>query len=272
MTGSAGAQVSFEPLSFVGGPPSTHDATEDGSQAQRQLLAPLLAELTRKESEREAGPGAELASDLEPNDACSQAELAEAVAAAREEGGRDGVARGRAEMTEVLERRLADAVEALAAVLASEVEAHRSAVAKATADLDLALGIVRCVIPRTLEQAPLADVEPMLRELMAGLVGEPRLELRLPPDLLEPGRTMLTEVAARAGFEGACSVEPDPELGLGDAHLHWAHARAERSVTAIVDEVERILRARAGDANVPDGTAEATSGSSKRAADEEGGS
>lgn len=267
------AAFEFEALSFVPRAERLHGPPGECRSRPVRPLAPLLDDLLPArmappaDAEAAAPSAPEPAADPDPS--FSQIELDEAVAAAREEGLQDGARRGRAEALQGVERRLADAAAALTAQLRAQVEAHRHAVARSTADLDLVFGIVRAIIPRTLEQAPLADVAPMLAELMAGLVGQAKLELRLPPDLLEPGRTLLADMVARAGFEGDCIVTSDPDLEAGDACLRWDHGFAERRVAAIVDEVEGILRSQRGEAA---GGEHCTERGSARgsAADEEG--
>lgn len=178
----------------------------------------------------------------EPGPLVTQAELDQAVAAAAAEAER----RVRAEVSEALEssteRRLAEALERCAGEL-RELHATTLAGHPVESDVQLALAIARAIVPHALERAPLADVEAMLVDLLGGLEPEPRLELKLAPDLVEPGRRMAADVAGRAGFPGELVVDGDPDLEAGDARLVWRHGRAIRRIDRIVAEVEEAVRA-----------------------------
>lgn len=167
-------------------------------------------------------------------------ELAAAVALARAEG----EAAARDEIEAALEQRRCAAAEAIAGALARMESAHAARLdERAGASLELALALARAIVPRALERAPLADVEAMLRDLVARLEDQPRLHLALPPDLVAPGRELLEGLAREAGFSGELTVEGDPDLGAGDARLSWRHGRAIRDLAAIEREALALAAA-----------------------------
>ncbi|MDX1541038.1 MAG: FliH/SctL family protein, partial [Geminicoccaceae bacterium] len=163
-------------------------------------------------------------------------ELEEAVAAAVAEAVGEAERGIRAEVTAAVEEsvqaRLAAALESCARELGG-LHAATAARPAAEAEVKLALDIARAIVPHALERAPLADVEAMLVDLLCRLEAEPRLELRVAPGLLEPGRELALDLARRAGFPGDVVVDAAADLGPGDARVLWRHGRAERRVDRV---------------------------------------
>jgi flagellar assembly protein FliH len=192
-----------------------------------------------------ADDGAELAAAPEPAPPPVGAEeLAAAVALARAEGRAEGESAAQAEIEAGLERRRCAAAEAIAQALAQMQGEDQARLARrAGASRELALALARAIVPRALERAPLADVEAMLRELVARLADQPRLHLALAPDLVDPGRELLEVLAREAGFAGQLAVEGDPGLGAGDARLTWRHGRAIRDLAVIEREALAVADA-----------------------------
>jgi flagellar assembly protein FliH len=171
-------------------------------------------------------------------------EVAAAVALARAEGRAEGEAAARAAIMASLEQRRSEAASAIARALVGLQSEHRDRLVEgAGATRELALALARAIVPRALERAPLADIEAMLRELVARLEDQPELELALPPDLVAPGRRLLEELAREAGFSGALTVEADPGLRTGDARLSWRHGRAIRDLAALEREALAVVDA-----------------------------
>lgn len=174
----------------------------------------------------------------------SEAELAEASARARAEGRAEAEVRVRAEMTASIEQRTATALEAIAGELsAARDQNQRRLEARAAASGDLALALARAIVPRALEERPLADIEVMLVELVARLEGRSRLELALPADLVASGEVLLRGIVEDAGHDGEIIVHADPRLAAGDARLSWADGLAERDLRALQREVEAVVEA-----------------------------
>lgn len=173
-----------------------------------------------------------------------EAELAEAVAAARTEAAAETETRLRAELAASLEQRQAEAWRALSEQLVeSRAELERLLQQRAGASRDLALALARALAPRALARAPLADVEAMLRETLARLEPCPRLELRLPQELVAQGRSLLDRVAAETGYPGELAVIPDPTLGPGDARLSWQDGAAVRDLAELEAEALDLVDA-----------------------------
>ena len=173
-----------------------------------------------------------------------EAELVEAVAAARTEAAAETETRLRAELAASLEQRQAEAWRALSEQLVeSRAELERLLQQRAGASRDLALALARALAPRALARAPLADVEAMLRETLARLEPCPRLELRLPQELVAQGRSLLDRVAAETGYPGELAVTPDATLRAGDARLCWQDGAAVRDLAELEAEALDLVDA-----------------------------
>lgn len=83
----------------------------------------------------------------------------------------------------------------------------------------------------------------MLVDLVPRLHGQPRLELRVSPDLVEAARAVLTSVARTADYRGAMEVVADAALHVGDARLAWHQGAAERSLARIEAETAALIEA-----------------------------
>lgn len=114
----------------------------------------------------------------------------------------------------------------------------------------LILEVVRAVIPRAVERAPLADVEGLLQDLVPRLDAEPQLHLELVPEALEHGRELFARIAADSRYRGDIEVTTATDLAAGEARLRWQQGSAERRLGEItkaaieiaerwLDEVER---------------------------------
>jgi flagellar assembly protein FliH len=137
--------------------------------------------------------------------------------------------------------------EALAAI-GTELAAGRDALAhtltaRAGASRELALAVARARVTKAHALQPLADIEAMFREVVARLEGHPRLEVRLPPDLVVAGEAALMRAAAAAGFQGELRILPEPKLGPGDARIAWQEGAARRDLARIEAEATALVEA-----------------------------
>jgi flagellar assembly protein FliH len=171
-------------------------------------------------------------------------ELARALEQARDEAGAEAAARVRAEVTDSLEHRRAEALGAIAAQLSAAGAAlERTLAARVSASRDLALALARALVPRALELQPLADIESMLRDLLLRLEDQPWLEIGLPPELLAGGEEALARVAAETGYQGELRVLAEPALGPGAARVRWREGAAGRELARIEAEAMALVDA-----------------------------
>lgn len=224
-------------------PPALAPVCPGGPDAGPALGSRCRLELVDLDAEAVVPVGPSSEPEGMPPPSYSEEELAAAVAAARAEAVELTEGRVRDELAKASEQRMALALEVIARAFQEVAAADRRMVdglSRTTGEL--ALAMARAVVPRALERAPLADIAGMLREVVSRLEGEPVLELRLPEDLVEPGRLLMDEIGAEAGYRGTLEVRAERGMSVGDARLLWRHGKAERRVEVIVGEAEALAR------------------------------
>lgn len=190
------------------------------------------------EAVRQAPPKA-----LPPTPSFTAAELEVAVAEARADAARDAAETVRAELEASLAARETEALEGLSNRLSDCQAKFDAALCERRARAhELILEVARAVALRAIARAPLADVERLLDDLVPHLAAEPRLELKLAPDLVPSGRATLLRIAAASGYRGEVVVEADTALVPGDARLAWRRGEAERNVEGVVERAVQIAR------------------------------
>jgi flagellar assembly protein FliH len=165
---------------------------------------------------------------------------AEMVEAARQAGLAEGLARGRAEATAAREAarqealaRLTGQMEQAAAGLAETVEQAGSQIAQ------LVLAAIGAAFPALAARHGGPEVARFTRDIVALLAEEPRIVIRVHPD-------MEADVAAAlAGLEPerrtAVLLEPRDSLAPGDARIAWRNGLAVRDATGLWARVQDIL-------------------------------
>ena len=173
-----------------------------------------------------------------PEPAITRAELEAACAAARQEGHQAGFA----EASAGAETRLAGATEALASGLASLIarvdEIRREAEADAVELLRL---VTAKAVPALARKAPIVELEAMVSDCLREAAEEPRIVLRVAPDLFDSMRERLEAIAQSHGFAGKFVLLVDEAIGPADGRLEWADGGAERNVARIARELDAAL-------------------------------
>lgn len=105
------------------------------------------------------------------------------------------------------------------------------------------------LIPRALDQHPLADIEDIIRQSLLRLLGQPSIEIQLGAMLLEEELSLFEKLAKETRFLGELTVSKDSELNAGDAKVIWKEGIIERDLERLKKEAESII-----DAWVPDDT------------------
>lgn len=168
------------------------------------------------------------------------------LAHARAEGRAEGHAEGRAEMAREIEHMLAQALSAIAAKIGSlEATQKRVLTAVNRDSVDLALTLARKVALGLTRLRPLEEIECLIADCLGKIELEPRIVIRINPDVVEPLSAKLDALARDAGFEGRIVLLGEPSLAPDSCQIDWADGGTERSseavAAAIEDTVERLL-------------------------------
>jgi flagellar assembly protein FliH len=160
-----------------------------------------------------------------------QAERSQAFA----EGERSVVARAEQAAAAALAEIAVHAKAALPA-LTNLVHEHRSSSA------ELALACAKAIAGAALDQFPAAPVTAALEGLAREIESQPRLIVRVNPDLAERTQAALEGVAQSLGYPGQILVKDEPRLAPAAFVLDWGDGRAAFDPTEAADRVETALR------------------------------
>ncbi len=161
---------------------------------------------------------------------------------ARDEGFALGRKAGIEETVAGSERKLADAVAAIAAGLERLLAGQAAAQAQAHDDsLTLALAVVRKLHPALARKGGVEEVRAIVEECLGHVAGDARVTARVNPDDLEGIRDGLGEMLDRHGFEGKLLFRADGALARGDCRIEWSEGGAERNQAQIMSEVEAVI-------------------------------
>lgn len=168
----------------------------------------------------------------------TRTELEAAVAKAREEGRQSGLT----EAAAAIDGRLAHAAETLTSSIASlaarDDELRREAETRAVELLRL---VAAKAVPALVRKEPLTDLEAMVIDCLREAADEPRIVLRVAPDLFEPMRRRLDAIAQGHGFAGKFVLLVDESIGPADGRLEWADGGAERDTARIARDIDAAL-------------------------------
>lgn len=183
----------------------------------------------RREAERAAKRQAEQeatqATAEPPPPSYGQEELDQAAA----DSFQRGVEQGRAEAMTGIEQRLADSWQTVGDRFRQLHGAHQAALETLSAEVtELAYTMVRQLTPTVAKTGGMLEIEAMIAEVFGSLRDEPRIMVRVHPDLIEQVRAKMAEIATDNAFEGQITVRPEPELSEGDCRLEWSEGGAER--------------------------------------------
>lgn len=144
-------------------------------------------------------------------------------------------------------RQISGRMQAVLARMDNESEAMRADAVR------LAMAAARAIAGAALDRYGADTIEACAREALAELRAEPRLAVRVAPELVEEIAERLDSEAARMGFEGAVIVRADEEVGPGDVVLEWRAGAVERTAADIEQRLEdtarKWLAAPAGDSD-----------------------
>ncbi|MDE1147585.1 MAG: FliH/SctL family protein [Azospirillaceae bacterium] len=176
-----------------------------------------------------------------PEPTFTLAELQQQVKIAREGAYAQGHAEGVAAGTDQTQKALTEVLAKAQAGIAQLLDAHMKARIQRSVDTTrLSLAIVRKLFPTLAKRHGLGEVEGTVSSFLAELADEPRLLVRVHESYLAPIKEKIEEMAARQGFGGSVAVVADPKAGELDCRADWGDGGAERDISAIWAEIDRI--------------------------------
>ena len=179
----------------------------------------------------------------------TQAAHEAAIATAKAQGYRDGLAAGEAKQVADLQIRGAAAYERIAASLAALAQGLATIEARLEAESVEVAAAVGSKLARALIAAePFAEIEALAASSFRHLVAAPHVVVRVDEMTYEIAAKRLQEIARLQGFEGRLVVLAESDLATGNCRIEWADGGLNRDMAAteqaICDAVARYVAAR----------------------------
>jgi flagellar assembly protein FliH len=173
------------------------------------------------------------------------ARLAEAESAAQRRGYADGQRNAAVEA----ERRIAGALERIAATLNEANGALKAIEARLECEaVQVAVAVARKLAPTLIEREPFAEISALAAGCFRELIAAPHVVVRVDDSLYAAAREKLDEVARGHGFAGRLVVLGESGMGVGDCRIEWADGGVNRDMAAaeraVGEAVARYISAR----------------------------
>jgi flagellar assembly protein FliH len=107
--------------------------------------------------------------------------------------------------------------------------------------LELAMEIVRRLMPGLAEREALGEIEAVIRTCLITHASEPRIVVRVADPLLDNVRERLDAMSQQTGFAGKIILLADDGVAPGDCRVEWADGGAERDLARLNRDVDAAL-------------------------------
>lgn len=154
-------------------------------------------------------------------------------------GMQEGFQQGKTQAEDQIANRIAGALERIGAGV-DRMLAEREAVNAMRSDQPyyIALSIVRRLMPEMVQRYGVAEIEGVVRQFLTELIDEPRLIIRIAPDIAGEMRERLEEMTAAHGFDTKLVIIEEPGIQPGDCTIEWAEGGAERDTAHLMADIE----------------------------------
>jgi len=182
------------------------------------------------------------------------AEHALKIAAAEAAGHGRGYAEAQSDAQIETGRRIADALEHIAAALVMANDALAKIETRLECEaVEVAVAVARKLAPALIAREPFAEISSLASECFRQLVATPHIVVRVNDALYAAAKEKLDDIVRARSFEGRLVVLAEPDIALGDCRLEWADGGINRdsaAAEAAIDEaVANYISARRGDAD-----------------------
>ena len=161
---------------------------------------------------------------------------------ARTEGFAAGKESGRQEVMQSIEQQISTALSAISGQLTGLSQAQVQAIERQTRGaVEAALTVMRKMFPHLAGRHGLAEIESVVCDCLERLRTEPRIVIRVADALLDQVEQRVSQLAARAGFDGKIVFLSQEGLHPGDIRVEWADGGAERDSDRLWHEIDQII-------------------------------
>ena len=115
-------------------------------------------------------------------------------------------------------------------------------VAAFAAAVDFAMAVCRKAVPALSERHAIGEIAALLEKNFRFLKDEPKISLRLNPQLADRIKPMLAALVKRESFGGQIAVVRDDSLPVGDCRIEWKNGGLERKTQDVLNQTEELLK------------------------------
>ncbi len=171
--------------------------------------------------------------------AAEAADRAAQIDGARQLGYAEGFNEGEAQAIASLDAQIALSHANIEAQLTTLVSALNATQRALLADASRCVAMLaEAIAGEALLQLPVERIEGVVAPILAELLETPRLVLRIAPDMLDPVKERLEDVAIALGFNGKLIFIAEDHLQSGDVQIEWAHG----GLDARIEETRQKVR------------------------------
>ena len=114
----------------------------------------------------------------------------------------------------------------------------------------IAKALIDRILPVYCSRHGADEITAFLNEAFSCLKEEPKVTVRLHPDMLTAVKTSLPDVLSKAGFPGKILLSKDDTLASGDCVVEWKNGGVERKMAEILKKTDALLQQYAQKASV----------------------
>ena len=155
--------------------------------------------------------------------------LAEAEIAAHERG----FAAAQADATVESERRMADALDRIAAGLTVANDGLHAIETRLECEaVEVAVAVARKLAPALIAREPFVEISALASDCFRQLIAAPHVAVRVNDALYATAKEKLDDIVRARSFEGRLVVLAEPDIAVGDCRIEWADGGINRDSAA----------------------------------------
>ncbi|NQV44358.1 MAG: hypothetical protein HQ501_05610 [Rhodospirillales bacterium] len=112
--------------------------------------------------------------------------------------------------------------------------------------IGIASTIARKLFPAMNEQNALGEIDRLVEHTLLRLIEEPRVVIRVNPDLMSSLSDRVEGLKAGAGYEGRIVLKEDDSIVFGDCRMEWGDGSAARNVASLWQSIDQIIAGNIG--------------------------
>lgn len=170
-------------------------------------------------------------------------EIAQKIAAAEAAAYQKGFDAAQREAKVQSDRRMAAAIEGIAAGIKAVAERFAGIEARMeTEAVDVAVAAARKLCGALITAEPSADIIALVRDSIRHLVSTPHLVVRINDQLYDAARDQIERLAKQTGFTGRLVILAEPDVATGDCRIEWADGGIVLERAAIDARIDELVR------------------------------